>query len=72
MRTSKGTEMNTEKLGSKEIALLENLSQRSVNYMKDREGFPHVEWIGRTWRVDRDAYEAWKFFESGKKRNPDA
>jgi hypothetical protein len=62
--------MNTEKIGSKEIALLENLSQRSVNYMKSRDGFPPVEWIGRTWRVDRDAYEAWKLFESGKKRNP--
>jgi hypothetical protein len=64
--------MNKEKLGSKEIALLENLSQRSVNYMKNREGFPAVEWIGRTWRVDRDAYEAWKLFESGRRVSKNA
>jgi len=61
--------MNKEKLGSKEIALLENLSQRSVNYMKNREGFPPIEWIGRTWRVDQEAYETWKLFESGKKKS---
>jgi hypothetical protein len=61
--------MNIEKLGSKEIALLENLSQRSVNYMKNREGFPPIEWIGRTWRVGREAYETWKLFESAKKKS---
>jgi len=64
--------MNNEKLGSREIALLENLSQRSVNYMKDREGFPPIEWIGLTWRVQRDAYEAWKLFESERRVNKNA
>ena len=64
--------MNKEKLGSKEIALLENLSQRSVNYMKNREGFPPIEWIGRTWRVDQEAYETWKLFESGKRKSQNA
>lgn len=59
-----------KKLGSKDIAQLENLSQRSGNFMKDREGFPKVEWIGRTWRVSEEDYEGWKVKQSqnrGKK-----
>lgn len=59
-----------KKLGSKDIAQLENLSQRSVNFMKDREGFPKVQWIGRTWRVSEEDYEGWKVKQSqnrGKK-----
>ena len=38
--------------------------------MKDREGFPKVEWIGRTWRVSEEDYEGWKVKQSqnrGKK-----
>ena len=61
--------MNSKLLGSKDIAQIENRSRRAVNYMKDREGFPQIEWVGRTWRVDREAYEAWKLFESGKKKS---
>ena len=64
--------MNTKKIGSKEISLLENISQRSANYMKDRVGFPPIEWIGRTWRVDRDAYEAWKLLENVRRLNKNA
>jgi hypothetical protein len=65
-------EVNTEKLGSKEIALLENISQRSANYMKDRVGFPPIEWIGRTWRVSREAYDTWKGIESARRSNKNA
>ena len=59
------------KIGSKEIAQMENLSQRSVNFIKDREGFPRVEWIGRTWRVDEDDYKQWKLVQNKnrEKRN---
>lgn len=53
-----------KKLGSKDIARIENISQRAANYMKYKEGFPEVEWIGRTWRVDSDHYELWKLFGS--------
>jgi len=56
-----------KKLGSKDIAQLENLSQRSINFLKDREDFPKIEWIGRTWRVDEKSYEAWKTLQSEKK-----
>lgn len=64
--------MTNQKLGSKEIALLENISQRSANYMKQREGFPPIEWIGRTWRVDRSAYEAWKVSQYQERVNKNA
>ena len=56
-----------KKLGSKDIAQLENLSQRSINFLKDREDFPKIEWIGRTWRVDEKLYEAWKTLQSEKR-----
>lgn len=56
-----------KKLGSKDIAQLENLSQRSINFLKDREDFPKIEWIGRTWRVEEKSYEAWKVLQSEKK-----
>ena len=59
--------MNHKGLGSKEIAQIENRSRRAVNYMKDREDFPEVEWIGRTWRVDEKSYEVWKVLQSEKK-----
>ena len=48
------------KLSSRDIAILENISQRTVNFMKDREDFPDIEWIGRTWRVDEESYKTWK------------
>ena len=59
--------MFNSRLGSKDIAQMEKLSQRAVNYMKDREGFPSIEWIGRTWRVNRDDYEAWKALKIAKR-----
>ena len=52
--------MSSNKLGSKDIAEFENITQRAANYMKLRDGFPEVEWIGRTWRVDGDSYKNWK------------
>ena len=52
--------MNSKKLGSKEIAEMESITRRAANYMKYRTGFPEVEWIGRTWRTDRDSYMNWK------------
>ena len=64
--------MFNNELGSKDIAQMRNVSQRAVNYMKNREGFPSIRWIGRTWRVDRDAYEAWKVLESVRKSKKNA
>ena len=34
----------------------------AANYIKNQEGFPPLMWVGRQWRVNRDAYEAWKLF----------
>ena len=64
--------MFNNELGSKDIAQMRNVSQRAVNYMKNREGFPSIRWIGRTWRVDRNAYEAWRVIESDRKLNKNA
>ena len=61
-----------KKLGSKDIAQLENLSQRSVNFIKDKEGFPKVEWIGRTWRVNEKDYELWKANQTQKRGKKNA
>ena len=64
--------MINSRLGSKDIAQMEKISRRAVNYMKNREGFPAIEWVGRTWRVDRDAYEAWRVLESDRRLNKNA
>ena len=60
------------KLGSKDIALRENLSQRSINFLKNREDFPKIEWIGRTWRVSEEDYEVWKALQSQKRGKKNA
>lgn len=57
----------SNKLGSKDIAAREGITQRTVNYQKNRADFPEVEWVGKTWRVDAEAYEAWKVLESGQR-----
>ena len=38
------------------------ITRRTANYIKNQEGFPPLMWVGRQWRVDRDAYDAWKLF----------
>lgn len=46
------------------------ITRRTANYIKDQEGFPALMWIGRQWRIERDAYEAWKlscYNQKGKK-----
>ncbi len=54
-----------KKLSSKDIAGREGVTQRSVNYLKNRSDFPEIEWVGRTWRVDAEAYEAWAILQKG-------
>lgn len=46
--------------GSEHVAHDLTCTRRYANFLKDQEGFPPVYWIGRQWRVDREAYEAWK------------
>ena len=46
------------------------ITRRTANYLKNQEGFPPLMWVGRQWRIERDAYEAWKLFcytQKGKK-----
>lgn len=64
---SKKGKMRSSQYGSREIAEVEKISRRAANYMKDREGFPAIEWVGRTWRVNKDEYEAWRLFSSRKR-----
>ena len=62
--------MNYQKepsIGSVQVAFDLSTSRRNANYLKDQEGFPPVMWIGRQWRVDREAYEAWKILCYQKK-----
>ena len=47
-------------IGSEQVAFDLSTTRRNANYIKDQDGFPPVMWIGRQWRVDREAYEAWK------------
>jgi hypothetical protein len=54
-------------IGSEHVAFDLSTSRRNANYIKDQEGFPPIMWIGRQWRVNRDAYEAWKLFCYTKK-----
>lgn len=58
-------EQMKKKLSSKDIAVREGVTQRSVNYQKNRPDFPEIEWVGRTWRVEADAYEAWAVLQKG-------
>ncbi len=48
------------KIGSQYIADDLGITRRTANHIKDQESFPPVMWIGRQWRVDYEAYEAWK------------
>jgi hypothetical protein len=47
-------------IGSEFISADLGITRRTANYLKDTEEFPPIMWIGRTWRVNRDEYEAWK------------
>jgi hypothetical protein len=58
---------NKPSIGSEHVAFDLSTSRRNANYIKDQEDFPPVMWIGRQWRVDREAYEAWKLFCYDKK-----
>ena len=60
------------KFGSKDMALRENLRQRSINFLKNSEDFPKIEWIGRTWRVSEEDYEVWKAMQSQKRGKKNA
>lgn len=53
---------NQSNVGSQFIAGDLGITRRTANYLKNQEGFPPLMWVGRQWRVDRDAYEAWKLF----------
>jgi hypothetical protein len=53
---------NQSSVGSQFIAGDLGVTRRTVNYIKNQEGFPPLMWVGRQWRVNRDAYEAWKLF----------
>jgi hypothetical protein len=55
--------MNNQKepsIGSEQVAFDLSTSRRNANCIKDQKDFPPVMWIGRQWRVDREAYGAWK------------
>jgi hypothetical protein len=65
-----GNKMNNQKeptFGSEHVAYDLNTSRRNANYIKDQEDFPPIMWVGRQWRVDREAYEAWKILSYKKK-----
>jgi hypothetical protein len=53
---------NQSNVGSQFISSDLGITRRTANYIKNQEGFPPLMWVGRQWRVDRDAYEAWKLF----------
>jgi len=53
---------NQSSVGSQFIAGDLGVTRRTANYIKNQEGFPPLMWVGRQWRVDRDAYDAWKLF----------
>jgi len=53
---------NQSNVGSQFISSDLGITRRTANYIKNQEGFPPLLWVGRQWRVDRDAYEAWKLF----------
>jgi hypothetical protein len=66
----KGNEMKNEKkpsIGSEYVAYDLNTSRRNANHIKDQEDFPPIMWVGRQWRVDPEAYEAWKILCYKKK-----
>jgi hypothetical protein len=44
------------------VSVSESMLDKVRNYIKNQEGFPPLMWVGRQWRVDRDAYDAWKLF----------
>lgn len=55
--------MDYEKLpdpGSELMARELACTRRQANILRNKDGFPPVYWIGRQWRVDREAYELWK------------
>ena len=58
---------NQSKVGSQFVAGDLGITRRTANYIKNQEGFPPLMWVGRQWRVDRDAYEEWKLFCYDKK-----
>ena len=49
-------------VGSQFMAGDLGITRRTANYIKNQEDFPPLMWVGRQWRVNRDAYEAWKLF----------
>jgi len=53
---------NQSNVGSQFMSGDLGITRRTANYIKNQEGFPPLMWVGRQWRVDRDAYEAWKLF----------
>ena len=53
---------NQSSVGSQFMAGDLGITRRTANYIKNQEGFPPLMWVGRQWRVERDAYEAWKLF----------
>jgi len=53
---------NQSSVGSQFIAGDLGVTRRTANYIKNQEGFPPLMWVGRQWRVNRDAYEAWKLY----------
>lgn len=62
--------MNNQKepsIGSEQVAFDLNTTRRYANYIKDQEDFPPIMWVGRQWRVEREAYEAWKILCYKKK-----
>jgi len=54
-------------VGSKFLAIDLGISTRLANKLRKSADFPPVMWIGREWRVDREAYEAWKVLRYNKK-----
>jgi hypothetical protein len=53
---------NQSSVGSQFMAGDLGITRRTANYIKNQEGFPPLMWVGRQWRVNRAAYEAWKLF----------
>lgn len=51
---------NQSNIGSQFMAGDLGITRRTANNIKNQEGFPSLMWVGRQWRVDREAYEAWK------------
>ena len=63
---------NQSNVGSQFMAGDLGITRRTANYIKNQEGFPPLMWVGRQWRVNRDAYEAWKLFCYSKAGNNNA